>query len=808
MRLILFLLALTPACVFANEIPISSGSTNQLLWMQNACVRVEYDQAAERLRVVDRRDNSLVIDDLNWWTGSPLPSSAPLQVELSAFTGMGGSGEQLRLIRQRTDGLDETLSARLYDNDCFLEFGFAVANHRTNDIHIKEFGINGLAFPSQDFPDYWELDGEDDGYATHVSNGGWRTSANNLLATFGLPGRRKHSLVIGGLHYQEFMRHCKIVKTSNHLNFEVKADDPYGKLVKANTSYEFPDTIYLDVLTDNRFEALEAYGRALAQANNVKLNVPDMPVINLWYVQEPRFGNGPFEDNSAGAVWTARDAKKSGFLKYAPVGIRLEPDDYSEPDNQQGWWDDEHWQKYPSGGFVKPYETLAKWCAAVQKLGATPFIYCQTARRSEDFCQKFPEYMLFNHSDEPRPSQIEWFKDKYWSYDFTDPGFIAHMQSVYANLRRAGVRGMKFDYPTTGWDYMGGFQDPFATTCSAYRNIFKLALDGLGPGCDVQERLGAAGDVVLGALTTKRIQEDTDKLYPPMVTRAGLSWYKNRVAVYYDLDAKNPDHGVPTNSIDGARAMFTMTALVSGRLEVGKYLGLMSPEQLQVLSRVVPLYLGPQSARPVDAFSTNKFPRIYDLKVQPGWHQLTFYNTAIDGTWTTDWEKIIHPLQGQLLPATIGVDLGSATDDGGLGLDPKKLYYIFDFWNDHYIGCIRGSDRLSQQLRPGEARMMSIHEKLDHPQFISTNRHILQGVLDMVKCEWQPQKKKLVGNSRLLVADEPYIITIAENGFHIKTASAAGAKISWQARPESPDLLSVSLLSHVGGSVDWQIDFE
>lgn len=494
-------------------------------------------------------------------------------------------------------------------------------------------------------------------------------------------------------------------------------------------------------------------------------------------------------------------------MKYGPVGVRLEPDDYAAPNNQQGWWDDQHFQAYQSGQCLPPYETLAKWGAAMQQSGGVPFIYCQTARRSEDYCQQFPGHMLFNDPVRLRPVPMEWFKDKFWSYDFTDPGFVQHMREVYASMQQAGIRGIKFDYPITGWANAGGFEDKFATTGSAYRNIFKLAFEGLGPGREVHERLCIGGDLTLGTVSTMRIQDDTDKLYPPMVTKAGLRWYKNRVAVHYDLDAKNPVHAVPTN-IDGVRAMFTMTAVVSGRLELGKYLGELSDADRHVISRVVPLYLGSKSARPVDAFSGAVIPQVYDLEVRPDWHQLTLYNTAVKGeNWPTNWEVIVHPFKGIPVTTNISVSLGDAPDDGGLGLESGTSYYLFDFWNDQLVGLMRGSEVLTQQLRPGEARMISIHKKATVPQFISTDRHILQGVLDLVRCDWDGKDNTLRGTSKL-VAGEPYTIVIAANGYRPKQVSAVESETALHPRADSADLLELRLLNSVGGEVNWQISFE
>ncbi len=90
----------------------------------------------------------------------------------------------------------------------------------------------------------------------------------------------------------------------------------------------------------------------------------------------------------------------------------------------------------------------------------------------------------------------------------------------------------------------------------------------------------------------------------------------------------------------------------------------------------------------------------------------------------------------------LAVELGTSLNEGGLGLDPEKEYFLYDFWNDKFMGRFYGSDLLIQELRMGETRMISIHAVEKFPQFISTNRHIMQGLVDMPGLPvWNDNKK-------------------------------------------------------------------
>lgn len=672
---------------------------------------------------------------------------------------------------------------------------------------------------------YSTLDGYSGGPPTSVSHEATeRKSLNNMLATFGKPGA-KRSLVLGGLSYEEFEKQVSIERTPGALRVRLSAEDPIGKRIDPHTRYLVAgDRFYIDFLTDNPFDALEVYANHVRLAQEVVLPVCSFPIMDTWFAQVPHFGSGILnpkdperyangsyvdpaflakartEDNgygarndSVGAVEEMECVALSGFLKYSgTVGILLEPDLYAtatDPNTQQLWWDDQHWQKGPNnrikgappwlssnGQFVPPYETSRKWVSSVKSLGGIPMIYVQTGFRSQDYADQFPEQMIFQRADAPFLNEkgVPQYRDsekkipRMLGPDYTNPDFIAHVRKVWEDLRKCGLQGVKFDYPDypfTGWPTTGGLKNPYATTAMHYRNIFRLAKDGLGPEAFIHERaLTRGSDVTVGLSTSQRTEGDTDLIDASMVSKTGLRWYKNRVILNYDMDGKNPFHVSPLNR-DGMRAMLTMSYVVSGSLIIVPSIGRWTDEMMYDISRIFPFHSERKSARPVDAFSTT-YPSIYDYRVSEDWHQLTFYNTSFEEPPTTT--PVGRTGQKRQLLAveemTVGVELSGDTAFGGLGLDPVKEYYIYDFWNDHLIGRFEGKQRFEQTLRPGEARMMSVRAVQSVPQFLSSNRHVMQGLIDHLGCEWNHEKKELRGVS-LVTGGEAYQAIIAGNGW-------------------------------------------
>jgi len=542
------------------------------------------------------------------------------------------------------------------------------------------------------------------------------------------------------------------------------ASDPVGKRVEPGQSWFPEDAFYVSAASGNPFEALESYGQTLKEYQNTDLEYYTFPTVCLWYAQHALYGGGPAVNDAPGAVAEMDRAASSGFLKYGPVAIRLVPDAYEE-NNEQGWWDDKHWQMYGTGKYAtppdgnvdvapghykKPYETTAKWAQAVIGRGGIPLTYFQTGRRSDDYAEAFPEHLLWNSAKYPVADQ-DWMIKGKTSYDFTDPGFITHMREVYKNLADGGVQGLMYDYPYTAWAQFGGMEDKYSTTASAYRNVFQLAREGLGTDAFLDERnLDHGSDITLGIVSSQRIWGDTDRMSPLMISRGALRWYKNRLVVSYDMDAKNLLKAQPENS-DGIRKMLTLMYTTCGRFLMANSFARLDQEMVHDLSRIFPYPDRWISARPADAF-TSKYPEIFVFHVADGWDQLVVYNP--DDQQAS--EKVI--------------DFQSPGYFGAFTLDKDSRYYAYEFWDDRMIAEFTGGDPLKISLRPGEAKMISLRKISEVPQLLSTDRHIMQGLTETGDLKWDPEKRVLTGKVQL-IQGEPMQMVIALNGYTAGTVT-------------------------------------
>jgi hypothetical protein len=670
-------------------------------------------------------------------------------------------------------------------------------------LRIKEFHplADGVILPGAEWTDVRSLNGDSACAQARVTRDCFLSSANNLLLTFKQGGRR-HSVVLGGLKTMEFTKWASSRPRDGNSSArnlpplaDLKGSDPVGKRIEAGAVYLPEDSFYVDCGTPDPFAALEKYGQRLSQATLARPHPYDFPTVCAWYAgvwHTPGAQNHPDKsryrlNTTAGLVEEIEKVRELGFLRYSRVACRLVPDTY-ESLNPQGWWDDDHWRL--GGYYVAPYDTSQTYGKAMHERGGLAFTYFQPTCAGGSLISK-----------DFRDRHRDWLcaKSIGRTLDYTHPAAREYLRKAFAAMR-GGIDGLMVDYCDDLWSQeasLGGFTDAFATSTSFYRAFFELAKEGLGANSWLHERNlnQPNNDLTLGLVDLQRISWDTDKISPDMVSRGGLRWYKNRVVYNYDMDSKDLTNswkveGFNGSDQDGRRMMLTMEYVAASRLLLASSFRDLPPEAIYDLSRTLPYPAERRSARPVDAFVCDGWPRVYDFAIDSRWRQVTLYNNALP----TREELFSVPLSGEAA-------------DGALGLDALKEYYVYDFWNNRFAGRFKGADRLTQTLRPGEARMLSVHEVEPNPQFISTSRHIMQGYLDLERRPvWNPRKQILTGASRV-VAGEPYEVVLALNGYRPVKASANNA--SAETGILSGDgLLILRLASETNTTAQWKVTFE
>jgi hypothetical protein len=170
-----------------------------------------------------------------------------------------------------------------------------------------------------------------------------------------------------------------------------------------------------------------------------------------------------------------------------------------------------------------------------------------------------------------------------------------------------------------------------------------------------------------------------------------------------------------------SQAAASLLALTGGNIISGDRLPDLDPVKQEILKKTLPSW--GEAARPVDLYDTD-FHRIFALNIKKPfgeWVIAGFFNSD-----ESDLKLISLPLER-------------------LWLDKNKTYIAFDFWNNKLTGEIK--NELQVIVPPLSVKLLAVHEKPAFPKIISTDRHILQGAVELEDVKWDNDKQILSGIS-------------------------------------------------------------
>jgi len=463
------------------------------------------------------------------------------------------------------------------------------------------------------------------------------------------------------------------------------------------------------------FKALEDYAQAVGDTHRVKLN----PIVNGWcnwgYTHE--FFNE--EEIVRNAEFASRRLKQYG-LEFIQID-----DGY-----QRAYGDWEGNERFPHG---------MKWLAGrILKAGLKPGIWIApyVVGENSPVYQAHPEWLVRDAGGRIKQCGggtaedvvdgygLPSFRRKLYGLDITHPGAAAWMHDLFRTI--AGdwsYEMLKIDF--VQWTLLAAarYHDPSFSKAAAYRRGFEVMRAAVGPSRHILD-CGPAPNTI-GLLDSTRINLDYPRLDWGQYTLHHNSNAASMAKRYYFHNRtwiNDDDHlGVGLMEIVQARAAASIIALSGGTMMLSDRLFELPPGRLEILEKVLPS--GGQAARPVDLFRREK-PEIFVLPV-----------TRPYGRW---WLAALFNYD-ERATAEKSVDLAD------LGLDAAREYVACEFWTQQAVLGVRG--QLRALLPPASVALYAVREATGTPQVISTDRHFMQGALELGGVEWDPAAGVLKGRS-------------------------------------------------------------
>jgi hypothetical protein len=555
----------------------------------------------------------------------------------------------------------------------------------------------------------------------------------------------------------------------------------YGRLLLQPNKSESLETFAVGYFDDARL-GLEAYADALATIYKIKL--PPMPTVHCtWYVdgasnqqkmkartdfaaaELKKFGLNVMQIDDGWQLGKSKNGPNKVFIGHEPTGpykdgMRATADVITGQGMVAGIWlmpftgtyddpffaDKQHWfAKRPDG---KPFDTA--W-------GGTCFDL--TLPEVQDYLRL-----------QIRKNVKEW-NYKYLKLDGYSTGLAVSPQYVNDVFKED-------DYGQSV------LHNPNMTQMEMARNSQKILREEAGPdtfilGCCVSQNARSAGQA-FGMIDAMRIGPDNGASWGGIMSGpqyGAWQYFLNKRVWYNDPDPLY----VRIEPEMASKVICTYVTLAGFMNSSSEEYSKLKPNQLDLLKRTMPSHKA--IARPVDLFE-NTIPRLWLVSDTA----LGFERNLVG---VYNWES---------KEATIEYDLKR------MGLKENTVYVAFDYWSNGLLPLFK--DRLVRTLPANSCEDLSVRPLADHPQLISTSRHITQGLIDVFKEEW---KGNTLNGTSELVADDPYELRITtlilKGGFALDGVKVDNPDVTIESKSEE-GLVRVMLRSKKSVRVQWAVSFK
>ncbi|MBP3693428.1 MAG: alpha-galactosidase [Thermoguttaceae bacterium] len=252
--------------------------------------------------------------------------------------------------------------------------------------------------------------------------------------------------------------------------------------------------------------------------------------------------------------------------------------------------------------------------------------------------------------------------------------------------------------------------------------------------------------------------------------------FAHNIVFYADPDTLMVNDAL---TLEEARLSTVVVSLPGQMMFSGDKLAELPMERMRLLQQALPPVA---DIHPVNLYPIFHLLPVWDLKVRRDWG-------AYDVIALFNWEDE---------EAEVGFDFAE------VGLDPHQDCVMYEFWTEHYVGKVNGG--FSCKIPPHAVRLFAVHRAQDHPQFLSSDRHITQGAVDVKSVSWQ--EGKLTAKLELVGGFPTTFRFTVPEGMRVKSVSA-GDSVSVETRSEADGrVLAVKLGTETSQTVELSADFQ
>ena len=302
-------------------------------------------------------------------------------------------------------------------------------------------------------------------------------------------------------------------------------------------------------------------------------------------------------------------------------------------------------------------------------------------------------------------------------------------------------------------------KNPFEQTVRVFR-------EGIGPNAVLLACQGHATGPEVAFADASRIGSDIVHPNKPvgwanLTQQAGRTL--NQIFAHNIVFFADPDTLLVNDalSMEEARLSTTVVSLPGQMMFAGDKLGKLPMERMRLLQQALPV----ADVHPMNLYPFFNMLPVWDLKVALPflkWDDVALFN------WTEENSKIEFNFKE-------------------LGLDPTADYLVYEFWTNKFLGTAK--ETFSMDVPRHGVRLLAVHPLLPCPQFVSSDRHVTQGAVDLTSLDWSVDKKAITGSVKLVEKNKTTLrfhvpdnfkmdkVTVQEKDVQVATKLEAKGKI-------------------------------
>jgi len=444
----------------------------------------------------------------------------------------------------------------------------------------------------------------------------------------------------------------------------------------------------------------------------------------------------------------------------------------------------DHWlqsnAKFPGG--------LAHLREAISARGLEPALWTNVAFQDADAAAAHPGW--FVRGADGRPAWGRWVG---YVMDGSAPGTLDSLvRPVYDALHAMGWRYVKLDaLRHLRYEGYNSHAEAFARRGldreEVYRGVVRAVREALGPDTYLLACWGIRPELI-GLVDGVRVGDDG----------FGYGSFAQFNSFNNVVWRNDPDH-IEIHQPDGYRAA-TLTTLTGSALMLTDRPEVYHTARVEAAKRAAPvLFTHPGQVYDVDPSRSSL---------------LALASTEVSGSgprpFDADQREVVHLYQLDIARPfeqwTVLARTGSeerVIRFADLGLPDSTDYVGWEFWTRRSLGVVRDS------LVPGAisaaygVQVICLRRRVDHPQVLSTSRHVTCGGPDLIQVAWS--EGTLSGVSTV-VANDPYEIALTEPaGYRFEGVTATGARVVAQRLAGGTRV--IRLESPEGGEVRWNMRY-